>query len=187
MIVVAFVAEAGDAAPVVTWAGRFAVAKGAELVVFYVPGSTSDDELSGDAFGEDEFGDETRAAVSQAVETIVRTKRARKGRLPRHAVTLRRVSATDPVTTTVSRVHVESPDLFVGNLPSNSPQNNGKSIVRQIIGKLTCDSILLAGNGSKRVVVSGKGILLLQSGLIFSLTCGIVCNRRAKQLGIDFE
>ena len=37
MTVVAFVGEADHVQPVVTWAGRFAAALHAELVLFYVP------------------------------------------------------------------------------------------------------------------------------------------------------
>ncbi len=37
MTVVAFVGGVSDAQPVVTWAGRFAAAADAELVVYYAP------------------------------------------------------------------------------------------------------------------------------------------------------
>jgi hypothetical protein len=36
MTVVAFVADSADAKPVVTWAGRFAAARKAELVICYL-------------------------------------------------------------------------------------------------------------------------------------------------------
>ena len=149
MTVVAFVGEAIDAQPVVTWAGRFAAARKSELVVFYKPSTSIEGVISLDAFGEEQLDDEIHTAVTAAIEGIVRTKRARKGRIPRHAVSLRRVSAADPIAETISRVHVESPDLFVGaafSSPFSPTQSNGKSVAQQVAAKISCDVMTLTGD-----------------------------------------
>jgi uncharacterized hydrophobic protein (TIGR00271 family) len=141
MTVVAFVGDPADAKPVVTWAGRFAAAQNAELVVFYLPRTANVGDFLLAVDGGGEFHDETHAAVTKAVESVVRTKRARKGRLPRHAVSIRRVSGPDPVAGTIARVRSESPTLFVG---AATPAN-GKVIAQQIAAKTACDTIVLFG------------------------------------------
>ena len=161
MTVVAFVAAPEDARPVVTWAGRIAASRNSELVVFYLPTRCDLEEIALETAGEDEFLDDTHAAVSDAVELIVRNRRARKGRLPRHAVSIRRVPADDQVAEIVSRVRTESPDLFVSSAFGSVAEENGKSSVSQIVSKVSCDTIVLKGD--REVAKNPKSIVVATS------------------------
>ena len=161
MTVVAYVQVPSDALPVVTWAGRFAAARNSELVIFYSPSNTDEGEVALDALGEEEYQDETHAAVSEAVENVVRTRRARKGRLPRHSVSVRRVPTKDQVAEVISRVRVESPELFVSSAFGDEAEKNGKSDVAQIISKISCDTIIL--RGGRKTNKTAKNIVVATS------------------------
>lgn len=158
MTVVAFVGEAAESKAVIVWAGKFAASRNAELVIFFVPGRELDAQGSVGAAVDDPFRDETQAAVSAAVESVVRTKRARKGRIPRYAVSIRPVTDVDPVAGTVARLRVESPVLFVG-AEFGPWQANSKSLARQIAARIPYNGLLLTGTPkqtmkTKRIVVA---------------------------------
>ena len=104
MSVVAIVREPREAARVVTWAARFAVARNTELIIFYWadPLTVHDEVIT--AEGEEEIADPTLRAVRQVVESVVRNRRARAGRLPRHLVSVLRISHPDPLLSTQRRV-----------------------------------------------------------------------------------
>lgn len=150
MTAIAFVTEPAQAESIVAWAGKFAAASGSELIIFYVAETSLVGEVELDSFGEGQFKDETLTAVSTAIEGIVRTKRARKGRLSRHAVSLRRVVRSDPTSETIARVTIESPDLFIGAYEDASQLANGKSVTSQVASRMPCDTILLT-NGQKPI------------------------------------
>ena len=134
----------------VPWAGRFAAASNSELVIFYLAESSEESVIALDEFGEGQFDEELHNTISSAIEGIVRTKGARKGRLPRHAVSFRRVSKSDPIPDTIARVSIESPDLFVASYEEVSPTGNGKSLLGQLATRLSCDTLLLNNQGKPK-------------------------------------
>lgn len=146
MSVAAFVGAADDARSVISWAGRFAAARNADLVIFYLPDSAHQSPIEAPVAIDEKTEDSTRAAIQKAVDGVVRTKRAQSGRIPRHAVSIRRIPDADPVQEALWRIRVESPDLFVtASFGSPSLSNGDKTISRRIAGKTPCDTIVLFG------------------------------------------
>ncbi len=161
MTVVAFVNDVADAQPVVTWAGKFAAAADAELVVFYASNLSTEAAPPLDVVGDDEFQDVIHEAISDAVEGIVRKQRARKGRIARHDVSIRRVLDPDPVAGIISRLRVESPSLFVGANFDPAGDETSKTVAQQVAMKASCDSIILWG--AQEIKPKAKGILVATS------------------------
>lgn len=188
MTVVGFIASPSDAAPVVTWAGRLAAASNTDLVLFYVPSSDSLEGATLDAQGQEQYSDSTHKAVTAAVEGIVRTKRARKGRLPRHLVSLRRVTDPSPVTGVLSRARAESPELFVAAVADGQP--NGKCAAKQIAAKLACNYLLLrsgkeAKHKTNQVLVAASDGAHDRNTIAMGAAASRVVGKGATLLGVE--
>lgn len=157
MSVAAFVSAAEEARRVVVWAGRFAAAQGTDLIVYYVPESVTSESMiiAVDGSPED-IADGTRRAIDAAVESVVRTKHARRGRIARHDVSVRRVPEPDALSATLSRLRVESPELLVVGPGCPSPEGkNGKRapVPKQLAAKCSCSSVVLYGDGPRTLKV----------------------------------
>ncbi|MGI9327060.1 MAG: TIGR00341 family protein [Pseudomonadales bacterium] len=154
MSVVAFVGDSSEAEAVVIWGGRFAAARQTELIVFYAAEARVGADLlllDSDLLDEkDEFkADPVRAAILKALKRVVRSKNARKGRIPRHATQIRRVAEVNPIAETIAELRLESPDLFIVASLGGGEQADGKSLGRQIAAKTTCDTMVLFHEGPR--------------------------------------
>ncbi len=154
MSVIALVCEEEEARRVVTWAGRFAAAEKSELIVFFLATPQNGGQLPHLASTEEGLANPALDAVSKAIEMIVRTRRARVGRIPRHAVSVRHIHDTDPLQTTISRIQVEDPRLIVaaGKTPNAEPK--GKTLAQRVVAGASCDSVMLYGDSSRSTKAS---------------------------------
>ena len=148
MAVVALVCDASEARTVITWSARFALAQKAELIIYYLTDVSYFRQTKVSIDGEERFADPTREAIQQAIESVVRTRKARKGRIGRYEVTVRHVTDPDPVKTMIHRIRVEAPQLFVGMCETDE-EINKLAISRQVATRIACDSVVLYGDESR--------------------------------------
>jgi len=155
MSVVALVCHASEARSVVTWAARFAAALDTDLIIFSPIDALQSLEhaVSDDRGGQ--FADALSEAIHKVIETVVRTRNARKGRLPRYAVSLRRFADSDPVASTISRVKIEVAQLFVGAGAIANGNTKQKTITQQVAARVACDTVLLYGGEGRSVKADG--------------------------------
>jgi len=151
MSVVALVCDTNDALPVVTWAARFAAALDTDLIILSPIDPLSGPDLAVFADSDEQFVDALSEAIHKVIDTVVRTRSARRGRLPRYAVSLRRFAEPDPVASTVSRVKVEVAQLFVGAGTLTNGNTKQKSITQQVAARVACDTVLLYGEEKRSV------------------------------------
>jgi len=151
MSVVALVCDVSEARPVVTWAARFAAALDTDLIIFSPIDSLHSSELAITTGGEEQFADALSEAIQKVIETVVRTRKARKGRLPKYAVSLRRFADPDPVASTISRVKVEVADLFVGAGALTNGTIKQKTVTQQVAARVPCDTVLLYSGEDRSV------------------------------------
>lgn len=151
MSVVALVYEPDQARSVIPWAARFAVAQSTELIIFYWadPNAAGEDVLFAD--GEEDVANPTLHAAREAIETVVRTRQARAGRIARHLVSLRRISDPDPKVATIRRIRAEDPQLVVAADRIAKKESNGRSPLRSLLAQVPCDKLVLYGNGKRSV------------------------------------
>lgn len=147
----------------VTWAARFAAATSSELVVFYWADSMAIDVQSISADGEEEISDPTLSAIRNVVESVVKTSRAKAGRLPRHLVSILRISDPDPLPPTLRRIRAEDPDLIVAAESATSGAVNTRTVTRQLIAQVPCEKVLLYGD-SRRSVNAAKVLVATTEG-----------------------
>jgi uncharacterized hydrophobic protein (TIGR00271 family) len=162
MSVVALVRDAQQARSVITWAARFAAAQSSELTVFYWADPVAEEESLG-APEEEEFSDPTGDAVRKTVETVIRTRGARAGRVPRHLVTVTRISDPDPLSSTVRRIRIEDPQLFVAAETSDGVDPRQKQIMARLLGQIPCDRVVLYG-GPERSIKATRVLVAATEG-----------------------
>ncbi len=148
MSVVALVCDKSQAIPVVTWAARFALARNTELVIYYLTNVSSFRQTRVADDGEERFANPTREAIQQAIETVVRTRQSRKGRIGRYEVSVRHLTDLDPVTDLIRQIRIESPVLFVGAFMKER-DDDLLAISRQVATRVACDSVVLHGNAAR--------------------------------------
>jgi len=164
MSVVALVCDTSEASPVVTWAARFAAALDTDLIIFSPIDPLHSPELAMSADGNEQFVDALSKAIHhKVIETVVRTRNARKGRLPRYAVSLRRFADPDPVASTISRVKVEVAQLFVGAGALVNGNAKHKTITQQVAFRVACDTVLLY-SGENRSVKADRLLAAITDG-----------------------
>ena len=163
MSVVALVCDTSEARPVVTWAARFAAALDTDLIILSPIDPLQSANLALTTEGEEQFADALSETVHKVIETVVRTRHARKGRIPRHAVSFRRFADPDPVASTISRVKVEVADLFVGAGAVLNGSIQQKSVTKQVATRVPCDTVLLY-SGEERSVKAEQILAVATDG-----------------------